>query len=252
MSRLLGGIQRMTYLSIAEAVRTTPTAALEVLLRLPPLHIYIQREARLVTHRSMQRETPISQSHCGEYLKLYNELKADPIPGIPVDNTVSQYNFQKDFIPSRKDCQNGPPAEVAAIEHCIGEINRQKVPNGTVVILYNSQAAIEALSSFQVFSRLVGSCLSAVKELSTQNRVTLAWVPGHEGHKDNEKANVLAREGASKAMICPEPFCGLAKAYIKPSINSWMQAASIDWWNKLSRLRQANQFIKKSSPRFTA
>ncbi|XP_074042654.1 uncharacterized protein [Leptinotarsa decemlineata] len=127
------------------------------------------------------------------------------------------------------------------------EINSQKVTNKAIAIFSDSQATFNALSSFQVFSRLVGIYLSALKEVSTQNRVTLAFVPGHEGHKGNEEADVLARKGASKAMIFPEPFCGVAKA----CINSWMLAESIYWWNKLPGMRQAKEFIKKPSPRFT-
>jgi hypothetical protein len=44
-------IQRLACLGITGAMRTTPTAALEALLDLPPLHLYVEGQARLTAHR---------------------------------------------------------------------------------------------------------------------------------------------------------------------------------------------------------
>jgi len=47
----LGRIQRMACLVIMGAMKSTPTAALEILLNLTPLDLVIQAEARMALYR---------------------------------------------------------------------------------------------------------------------------------------------------------------------------------------------------------
>jgi hypothetical protein len=50
----LSKLQRMAYLGITEAMRTAPTAptaAMEVLLGLPPLHLQMEEEAKVGNYR---------------------------------------------------------------------------------------------------------------------------------------------------------------------------------------------------------
>ncbi|XP_074027278.1 ribonuclease H1-like [Leptinotarsa decemlineata] len=87
-------------------------------------------------------------------------------------------------------------AETAAIGHCAEELLRQEFKKKTIAIYCDSQAAIKAISSMQVNSKLVWNCLEKLQELGSQNRLSLAWVPGHTGYKGNKEADSLAREGA--------------------------------------------------------
>jgi hypothetical protein len=49
---MLSDLQRMTFLGITGGMRSTPTtSALEVMLMLPPLHLFIKLEARQVANR---------------------------------------------------------------------------------------------------------------------------------------------------------------------------------------------------------
>lgn len=50
------------------------------------------------------------------------------------------------------------------------------------------------MSSTQVNSKLVWNYFESRYQLGSHNKVTLAWLPGHEGHQDNEDANKLACE----------------------------------------------------------
>ena len=142
-------------------------------------------------------------------------------------------------------------AEIIAIHHCVKELIRQEFKGKTIAIYSDSQAAIKAVNSMQVNSKLVWDCLETLNALGSQNRLTLAWVPAHTGYEGNEEADSLARAGANKALNGPEPFCGIAKAIQKTSIKSWMQTKSQEWWNKSPGMRQAKEFIKKPSPTFT-
>jgi hypothetical protein len=47
----LGRIQRMPCLAITEAMKSTPTGAMEVLLGLTPLDLLIMAEARIALYR---------------------------------------------------------------------------------------------------------------------------------------------------------------------------------------------------------
>ncbi|KAJ8919400.1 hypothetical protein NQ315_016493 [Exocentrus adspersus] len=198
---------------------------------------------------------------------------------MPTDIMVPKYSFKKNFeirILDREEWNNGPPvtaqnmwytdgsrieqgagagiygAEVAAIQDWAREIKRQGAARQSIAILYSdSQAALKAIGSMQVCSRLVWDCVKALQELGSQNKLTLAWVPGHKGHKGNEEADRLAREGAGRALIGPEPFCGIAKTHVRASIDEWMDGKSWEWWRKLPQQRQAKMFIKGRSARLT-
>ncbi|XP_074042447.1 uncharacterized protein [Leptinotarsa decemlineata] len=87
-------------------------------------------------------------------------------------------------------------AETAAIRHCAEELLRQEFKEKTIEIYSDRQAAIKAISSMQVNSKLVWNCPEKLQELGSQNRLSLAWVPGHTGFNGNEEADSLAREGA--------------------------------------------------------
>ena len=59
-----------------------------------------------------------------------------------------------------------------------------------------SQAAIKALASNEVNSRLVLECREALKKIETKCNVQICWVPGHKGYEENEKADKLTKQGS--------------------------------------------------------
>ena len=87
--------------------------------------------------------------------------------------------------------------------------------NRNIYILSDSQAALKALDSCRVDSRLVLDCIRALNKLGRLNRVVLVWVPGHVGVMGNEMADELARKGSERAMCGPEPCMGLSIGTIK-------------------------------------
>ena len=72
-----------------------------------------------------------------------------------------------------------------------------KVSRGATIvgqtIFTDSQAALKALESVTVKSKLVIECLGCLDELATQNSVQLVLVAGHEGVLGNERAVELAK-----------------------------------------------------------
>lgn len=57
----------------------------------------------------------------------------------------------------------------------------------------------------------------------SQNKMTLAWIPRHNTHQGNEKADKLAREGASTASTEPKPYYRVAMSITRKSIKLWIE-----------------------------
>jgi ribonuclease HI len=130
-------------------------------------------------------------------------------------------------------------AEVYAIGECT-RFNLEKGYRGQeIAILSDSQAAIRALSSNVISSRLVWDCRDQLNELGTGNRVTLYWVPGHIGVDGNERADELARKGAENRFTGPEPFFGLPASAIKAGFRREEEKSRSGYWKGLPGLRQA-------------
>jgi hypothetical protein len=70
-------------------------------------------------------------------------------------------------------------AEVYATMACSDYCLRDCMTGKTICICSDSRAALLALSSHTVSSRLVLQCRNSLQGLSINNRVQLFWVPGH-------------------------------------------------------------------------
>jgi ribonuclease HI len=80
----------------------------------------------------------------------------------------------------------GFQTEIYSILQSACENIRRAYRNKRILIISDSQAALKALSSPKVTSRLDAGCLDALSELAALNEVILVWVPGHCGIFGNE------------------------------------------------------------------
>jgi len=91
-------IQRLVWLGIKGAIRTTPTGAMEVLTSLPALDLVVQGEARSAAHR-------LWSLGCWSYLHpnrghssiLMRLQKSDPIFNMRIDVMRPGYNFEPKY-----------------------------------------------------------------------------------------------------------------------------------------------------------
>ena len=97
-------------------------------------------------------------------------------------------------------------AEVTAIIQAAEIIRESNIVGKTITVYIDSQAAVKALDSAVIRSRLVRICKSLLNEISRANAVTLCWVPGHMDIKGNEKADELARKGSALHLSRALPF----------------------------------------------
>jgi hypothetical protein len=93
--------------------------------------------------------------------------------------------------------------EVYAILACSEFSLKECMTGTTTCICSDSWAALLALSSLTMSSRLVLQCRNSLQGLSIHNGVQLFWVPGHCGIIGNEEADGIAGVGSKSS------FCGL-------------------------------------------
>jgi ribonuclease HI len=113
--------------------------------------------------------------------------------------------------------------EIYAILQCACENIRRAYKNKQILILSNSQAALKALSSPKVTSRLVAECLNALSEMACLNEVNLVWVLGQCGIFGNEEADKLARQASAKPLLGPEPALGIPKCLTREATKNWTE-----------------------------
>jgi ribonuclease HI len=120
--------------------------------------------------------------------------------------------------------------EIYAILQCACENIRRAYKNKRILIISDSQAALKALSSSKVTSRLVAECLDALSELAGLYDVTLVWVPGHCGIFGNEEADKLARQASAKPLLGPEPALGIPRCLTREAIKNWTEYQHYSAW----------------------
>jgi hypothetical protein len=98
-------LQRVTCLGITGGMRSTPTSALEVVLILPPLHVFIKQEARQVANRLLGNGCSYVPNfrHSEVLIKMNDEL---PLWFAPRNKFVTLNVFGRKFsvnFPTRQD-----------------------------------------------------------------------------------------------------------------------------------------------------
>lgn len=289
-------IQRLPCISITGAFRTTPTVALERLLNLPPLDIFIEGEARNSSYRLLW----IGNNYTNNWFenghsRILHDLKRDDFLGMPSDLMIPKFNFDIPFstkIPSLEEwmnpnqhflngdvvwftdgsknvnglgagifCENPRKeifvslgrfstvfqAEIFAIELCARECLETGYSGKKILICSDSQAAIKALVSYRVSSKLVWNCLETLICLGRNNQVLILWIPGHKGFEGNEMADSLAKKGASEKFMGPEPVVAVALNTAKTVNGNWVNERMILRWSETEGLAHSKKFILGTS-----
>ncbi|XP_055632100.1 uncharacterized protein LOC129771961 [Toxorhynchites rutilus septentrionalis] len=106
----LGKLQRLATISITGAIRSTPSKALDAMLNLLPLYLFVQLEAEKNALR-LKRTKQFFDGDLRGHLSILKEFKLNPIL-TQKDWMNRQYNFERLFNvtePSRTEWESGGP-----------------------------------------------------------------------------------------------------------------------------------------------
>ena len=102
----LNKLQRLACILISGAMRSTPTVALEALLGLPPLHLCMKSEAKIINYKLNVH--PDKEIRKLSNIDLNREEEHDNIlKNKESDILLPKYNFELPYqisIPSREEC----------------------------------------------------------------------------------------------------------------------------------------------------
>jgi ribonuclease HI len=256
----LDRLQRLTLLSISHAMRSTPTAGMEVILGLSPLDLYAEAEAmkaRVRTRRSLKDRWDGLGSLKGHRRHWDDMLRGVCPKALPLDLVTRTRNWEERKVVKNPDVviyTDGSKEEgaagfgwaAAAKDQVIAEESGYLGEECTVfqtevcaisdsllwllsnphklrgkkdfLIRSDSLAAIQAIYSTTVESKIVLECVEALKETNKTLNVAVEWVKGHADCTGNEYADYLAKLGRTRVEAGAEPWMAVPISFIKKRV----------------------------------
>ncbi|KAL5249176.1 hypothetical protein ACHWQZ_G000615 [Mnemiopsis leidyi] len=88
-------------------------------------------------------------------------------------------------------------AEVHAVGQAATYLLEKEVKGQSILINCDSQSAIRAINSTIIRNHTILETSRKLNALGKSNTVLLRWIPAHQGHEGNERADTLAKNGAN-------------------------------------------------------
>ncbi|GBM90624.1 Putative protein in type-1 retrotransposable element R1DM [Araneus ventricosus] len=274
IARKLSTIQRPFLLAISGAYRITSTAALQVILGIPPLHLQLQREARgtalfrlrlpLSTNISDIDPSEIEEkatgwsTHPSEHLSP-TQISLDDGGNINTglriytDGSKTERGVGAAFCvltdvnithrwSTRLSLRNTVfQAEILAllkaVEHAVS------LPTQQLTILVDNQASINSAANPKSHNSIARKIF---KLLHSHPHIRVSWIKAHAGYIGNEEADRLAKEAAETENF-PETPLELTKSFIKTFLRQKMLATWQMAWDDGDTGRLIHNIIPKVS-----
>ncbi|XP_055924683.1 uncharacterized protein LOC129956767 [Argiope bruennichi] len=272
MKRKLAAIQRPFLLAISGAYRTTSTAALQIILGIPPLHLQLQREAKGISLCRLKNPTnnchlQISQleidckisgwtSHPSVHLEDHQislddgGLRSDP-NGIYTDGSKTDKGVGAAYCVFN----NGVTTTTWATKLA----HHNTVFQAEILALYKAAEFLKSTSATSTIYVDNRTSILAAKNpksnnkcarkifaiLSTNANIKISWIKAHAGYAGNEKADRLAKQAAdSNSPIQPEPY---PISFIKSSLRQTMLEKWQTEWDNGETGRLIYQLLPKAT-----
>jgi hypothetical protein len=99
----VGKLQRLSCLDITEAIRMAPTAAVMVLIGLPPFHLRIEVEAQVGVYRLNYSRQWKPKTLWHGHTVISQAIMNEPILQVGTDKMIPRYEFHKQFTVNLPD-----------------------------------------------------------------------------------------------------------------------------------------------------
>jgi len=148
---------------------STPTAALEILLSLPPLDLFVKQEAEMIVYRLYKGGNWIARDRNVGHASVLARLKKEFVEvDMPEDNMQACFCFERNFearLPKRSDWESGtPPMEADVIVYTDGS----KTSEGTGAGIYSEDLDYRISIPLGVYATVFQSEVVAISESSRE------------------------------------------------------------------------------------
>lgn len=140
-------------------------------------------------------------------------------------------------------------AEVLAIRECMRLCLERGTKGRHVLVHSDSRAAINALAKPHTDSAIVWDSMQLINEVGENNKITLVWIPGHQGFYGNEEADRLAKLGTEEEPV--RQMVGIPFAIGKSFIQSRLKRQHLHLWQTREECRQAKLLMIAPTPNRT-
>jgi hypothetical protein len=106
----LSKMQRVAFHGITGAIKTAPTASMEVLLGLLPLHLQVEAEAMIGNYRLRCNEQWKPKSESFGHAYMARDMEEEPILQMVSDEMIPKHVYEKPFtirFPDRSEWKRG-------------------------------------------------------------------------------------------------------------------------------------------------
>ena len=142
-------------------------------------------------------------------------------------------------------------AKVFTISEVAKNLHLEKMHNQNIVVLVDSQAAINALIKCTATSITVLNCIRNLNQLGIQNHVSFAWIPRHAEVHGNEVVDYVAKSGSKSKIHGPEPFITVPNASCVSMVKDWSTDRLKSMWNKCQDCFMMKESVDWTSSRLT-
>ncbi|GBN90950.1 hypothetical protein AVEN_42543-1 [Araneus ventricosus] len=200
IARKLSTIQRPFLLAISGAYKTTSTAALQLILGIPPLHLELQREARGTSLFRLRIRLSTNKGWAASGFDRPSTLPAHGLTRLSLRNIVFQ------------------AAEILALLKAVEPV--VALPTQQLTILVDNQASSKSAANPKSHNSIARKIF---KLLHSHYHIRVSWIKAHAGYIGNEEADRLAKEAAETENF-PETPLEFPESFIKTSLRQKMLA----------------------------
>ncbi|GBN02881.1 hypothetical protein AVEN_153235-1 [Araneus ventricosus] len=218
-SRLLNTIQRKFLLNITGAYSTTPTAALQVIEGILPLHIKAEQEAVYVRTARLRKTSKYNNINFNP--NNYEEGTTSTKFHRAIFQLEDRISLKKQFLPMAQLTPFNTvfQAELLAIqEACLwaSKTNQQ------IKVWSDSESSLHSIASIDTKSPIAQQTQEI---LLKSTNIKLGWIKAHVGYSGKEAADVLAKKATQEGIptFIPAPRNHIKCLLQKESIIRWQK-----------------------------